>query len=73
MHVHYEEMLAKPGEIIASLLEFIGLDATDEYLRQLRSLGLRPATDQWRSSMSAAEVALIERIGGSHLQRLSYG
>jgi hypothetical protein len=73
MHVHYEDMLAKPSEIIASLLEFIGLGVTSEYLRQLRSLGLRPATDQWRSSMTAAEIALIERIGGSHLQRLSYG
>jgi hypothetical protein len=73
MQLHYEEMLARPSETIASLLEFIGLDVTDEYLRQLRSLDLRPATEQWKSSMTAAEIGLIERIGGSHLHRLSYG
>jgi Sulfotransferase family len=72
MQVHYEEMLARPIETITSLLEFIGLDVTDDYLRQLQSLGLRQATERWRSSMSAAEIKLIERIGCSHLQKLSY-
>jgi hypothetical protein len=72
MYVRYEEMLARPSETIASLLEFIGLEVTEDYLRQLRSLGLRPATEQWRASMTEAEIALVERIGGSHLQRLSY-
>ena len=72
MQVHYEELLARPSETITSLLEFIGLDVTEEYLRRLRSLGLRQATERWRASMTAAEIGLIERIGRSHLQRLSY-
>ncbi len=69
--MHYEELLARPCETITSLLEFIGLDVTEDYLRQLQSLGLRQATEQWRASMTAAEIGLIERIGRSHLQRLS--
>ncbi|MGH8241832.1 MAG: sulfotransferase family protein [Steroidobacteraceae bacterium] len=73
IQVHYEEMLARPIETITSLLEFIGLDVTDEYLRGLRSLGLRPATERWRTSMTATEIGLIERIGRSQLRKLSYG
>lgn len=72
IQVRYEDILAKPEETIASLLEFIGLDVTNGYLQQLRSLGLRHATERWKSSMTTAEIALIERIGGSHLRRLSY-
>lgn len=72
MQVRYEDMLAKPRETITSMLEFIGLDITNEYLRQLQSLDLRPATEGWRTSMKQAEIRAIERIGRSQLQRLSY-
>ena len=73
MQVHYEKMLARPIETITSLLEFVGLDVTEEYLQQLRSLGLRQATERWRASMTAAEIGVIERIGRSQLRKLSYG
>jgi hypothetical protein len=72
MQVRYEEVLARPEKTIAPLLEFIGLKVTDEFLRELRSLGLRPASERWRSSMAATEIGLIERIGQSQLHRLSY-
>ena len=49
MQVHFEELLARPSETITSLLEFIGLDVTEDYLRQLQSLGLRQATERWRT------------------------
>jgi hypothetical protein len=72
MQVHYEELLARPSETISSVLEFIGLSVTEDYLRQLRSLCLRPASHRWKTSMTAAELDLIERIGRVQLQRLSY-
>jgi hypothetical protein len=72
VQVRYEELLAKPRETIASLLEFIGLQVTGDYLTQLRSLNLNQASERWRSAFTAAEIRLVERIGRSHLQRLSY-
>ena len=72
MQVRYEDMLARPKETISSILEFIGLDVSEEYLRHLQSLDLRPATQSWRTSMTQAEIRAIERIGRSQLRRLSY-
>ena len=72
MQLNYEELLARPCETITSLLAFIGLEVTEDYLRQLQSLALRSATERWKSSMTAAEIGLIERIGHSHLRKLSY-
>lgn len=72
MQVRYEDMLARPEETISSILEFIGLDVTDEYLQQLHSLDLRPASRSWMTAMTRAEIEAIERIGRSQLQRLFY-
>lgn len=72
MQVRYEDMLAHPKKTISSILEFIGLDVSDDYLRQLQSLGLRAATQSWRTSMTRAEISAVETIGHSRLERLFY-
>lgn len=72
MQVRYEEILAEPVKTVSSILEFIGLDVSDEYLQQLQSMNLRPANHSWKTSMSKAEITAIERIGRLQLQKLSY-
>lgn len=72
MQVRFEDMLVRPKETISSILEFIGLDIPDGFLRQLQSLDLHPSTQGWRTSMSPAEITAVERIGRAQLQRLSY-
>lgn len=70
--IRYENLLADPDTAISAVLRFAGLDVLPNYLRALRSIGLRPSTERWRSRLSAQEVHAVERIQAQWLQKLAY-
>lgn len=86
--VRYEDLLEDPGETVASLCDFVGLQFDSVMLQyferaesivssdvyKYRSVRLPPTKNlrDWRSQMSKRDLALFETIAGDLLEEAGY-
>jgi len=70
--VRYEELCARPREVVRDLFEFAGLGASEA---QLAGVSERPLErrDGWRQRLTAPEIATVEKTAGDLLAELGYG
>ena len=70
--VRYEELCARPREVLRALFEFSGLAAGEA---QLAGVPERPLerSDGWRERLTAPEIATVEKTAGDLLAELGYG
>lgn len=80
--VRYEDLLADPGSEIGSLVEWLGLPASPDFLRRVTAEAAVPTnTDpsqptvgsgKWRNAWSEADLAAFESEAGPLLRALGY-
>jgi hypothetical protein len=80
--VRYEDMLASPAEGIRRLYEWLGVEIDEDVLdHALAEAGgafnvdpkaPKIAAGKWRDSLSAADLAIFQRVAGSLLAELGY-
>jgi hypothetical protein len=69
--IRYEELCARPREVVRGLFEFVGLAASEA---QLAGIPERPLerSDGWRERLGAPEIATVEKAAGDLLDELGY-
>lgn len=69
--VRYETLCAEPRAVYAELFRFSGLGSSEA---ELRGIPAEPLTrsDAWRDTLSAEEVATVEKAAGDLLAELGY-
>ena len=72
MHVHYEEMLSRPSEMLQSILQFCGLRGDPSFFSEINKLKIRPDSGKWRRSFTADEIGTVEAITKHCMARIGY-
>lgn len=76
--IRYEDLTARPSEVLASALDFLGLESYDEQVGE-REFSVHEQTSKIRNmnersmaALSEADQAVIDGIAGETLRRLGY-
>ena len=72
IHVRYEDLLSKPQQTLSYLFGHIGLQLPTEFTDAIGTLGLRPAGESWRRTLSIDEQAIVGAVSEQHLKSLGY-
>jgi hypothetical protein len=73
LDVRYEDLVARPREVITDVLRFIGLDAWDGLDRELSRLRVSSErADAYRDELRPEDVALLDALLVSTLERWGY-
>ena len=73
LSISYEELVAKPQEVVARVAEFASLDPRDAAFRSaLEQVRFPDRNDRWRSQMDSAVLAKVQGIQREDLLRYGY-
>jgi hypothetical protein len=74
--IRYEHLMSKPDEILADLSRFAGTTVHAAEIRnearRSQSRGRARRSSAYEGSLSAEDVAEVEKIAGEELRRLGY-
>lgn len=60
--VRYEDLLRRPTEVMEEMLSFMSLEPSEEFMTQLKSLGLREREAKWRSKWDEKQSQSVTEI-----------
>ncbi|MBN8507166.1 MAG: sulfotransferase [Burkholderiales bacterium] len=74
LQMRFEDLLAAPTRETERAFDFLGIrtDSDPCYRKGVESLGLRPQSEAWRKKWSAEQIAIVNDLQGSVLQRWGY-
>jgi hypothetical protein len=72
LELRFEQLLQDPLNHLERVLDFLGLECTDEYRAAIAALGLRPVRARWGHEWDDRELACVLREAQPMLQQLGY-
>lgn len=72
LDVRYEDLLRRPLEVMQEMLAFMSLEASDDFMEVIESLGLHEREAQWRRNWNEEQSRLVSEVEQELLTQHGY-